>query len=225
MKNILFPILCLSILLTGCIGDDIIFDEVAETVRITNPLDSIAVGDTYQMEAMFTNNVGKEEMREITWSSSDTGILTVDENGLVTAVEKGTAEVKALVELDGKPSIEDTNTIVVDEETVVTDDTKSGTLVTTSSYKLEGSFTISETDNKLTITFNSDYEASTALPGLYVYLGNNPSSLSNALEIGAVNVFDGEHTYEIPNVNINTYQYLLYWCKPFNVKVGQGEIE
>ena len=26
-------------------------------------------------------------------------------------------------------------------------------------------------------------------------------------------------------VGINDFQYLLYWCKPFNVKVGEGLIE
>ncbi|MEM9549152.1 MAG: hypothetical protein AAGA77_24405, partial [Bacteroidota bacterium] len=62
------------------------------------------------------------------------------------------------------------------------------------------------------------------LPGLYVYLTNNRNTTANALEIGAVEVFNGAHTYTVEDVGINDYKFLLYFCKPFNVKVGDGEI-
>jgi hypothetical protein len=224
MRHFLFFLLAITSAL-GCIGDDIIMDETPEAVRILNRLDTIAVGESYQFEAMFTNNIGVEEDRTIVWSSSDPVVLSITDSGLATALEKGMTVVSATVELEGKPAVTDQFTLIIDEETVVSNPTKMGVLKTTSSYNLKGSFTVEEINGKLTISLSDDYEASTALPGLYIYLGNNPSSISNALEIGAVTVFDGAHTYEVPGVGINDYKYLLYWCKPFGVKVGEGEIQ
>ena len=104
---------------------------------------------------------------------------------------------------------------------------KSGTIATTSSYVLSGTFTLSELENSgdLRLSINDDYVADTALPGLYLYLTNNPSSIANALELGPVTVFNGAHQYTISDTGINDYSHLLYWCKPFTVKVGDGEIE
>jgi len=82
-----------------------------------------------------------------------------------------------------------------------------------------------EEGGNLTLRFEDDYRASTALPGLYVYLTNNPNSTNSALEIGAVTTFSGAHTYTIEDVDISEYQYILYFCKPFNVEVGEGLIE
>jgi len=100
-----------------------------------------------------------------------------------------------------------------------------GTIRTTSSYKLEGDFTLKEEDGKLIIDIADNYEASDALPGLYIYLTNNPNTNTGAVEIGAVDIFKGAHTYEVTGVNINDFDYLLYFCKPFGVKVGDGEIK
>lgn len=220
-----FQFLAIALLFSSCIGDDIILDEVPEAIRILNPLDTLGVGETYQFEAMYTNNVGLEENRSIDWMSSDENILSISSEGLATAIAKGPVTVTAIAETPDLTIVDLSLDLIVDEETVVSSELKNGELATTSSYNLKGSFTVAETDGKLMITFADDYEASTALPGLYVYLGNNPSTITNAIEIQAVQVFDGSHSYEIEGIGINDYQYLLYWCKPFNVKVGEGTFE
>ncbi|WP_240751474.1 DM13 domain-containing protein [Flagellimonas onchidii] len=105
------------------------------------------------------------------------------------------------------------------------DDTKSGTIETTSGYLLQGDFTIViDGDGNLFLEMDSNYRADTDLPGLYLYLTNNPNSVNGAHEVGAVEVFSGEHFYTIENVGLNEFKYLLYWCKPFSVKVGDGKI-
>ena len=45
-----------------------------------------------------------------------------------------------------------------------------------------------------------------------------------ALEIGAVETFNGAHSYVIENTDISEYEFILYFCKPFVVKVGDGQI-
>ena len=102
---------------------------------------------------------------------------------------------------------------------------KEGTFVTTSSYRLEGSFTLSANGEDVILEVGDDSVASTSLPDLYVYLTNNPNSVNGALEVGPVEIFEGEHSYTISDVGLNDFSHLLYWCKPFTIKVGEGEIK
>lgn len=78
------------IYLSGCIGDDIIDDFVEPALRITANVDSLAVGDTNQFDAMYTNNIGLTESITVSWQSSDEGVLSIDETGLATGVGEGT---------------------------------------------------------------------------------------------------------------------------------------
>ncbi len=73
--------------------------------------------------------------------------------------------------------------------------TKSGATVTTSSYVLTGDFTLSEIQNSknLDLQIAENYQASTSLPGLYLYLSNNPNSINGALEVRPVSTFNGAH--------------------------------
>ena len=101
----------------------------------------------------------------------------------------------------------------------------SGNLETKSGYTLEGTFSLSKTEDGLLLELGEDYLASSTLPGLYVYLSNNTNTTAQAYEIGAVSVFSGAHSYQLPtSIGLMDYQYILYWCKPFNVKVGEAKI-
>ena len=93
--------------------------------------------------------------------------------------------------------------------------------------QLEGSYVLKVQDNGvLRLSLGDDYKASTSLPGLYIYLGNNPNSIADAYEIGAVTVFQGAHFYDLPeSIGLYDNSYILYWCKPFGVKVGEGKIQ
>lgn len=228
MKKIIIPLSLLILLLGGCIGDDIIFDTVPENLRILNPLDTLAVGDTYAFTLLFTNNVGLEEQRTATWLSSDPNVLSVDNTGQITGVSKGQAMVTATVELADQSLLSVSHQVIVDQETVIIPDTgtsRKGVIKSTSNYVLKGSFEVSKEGSDLIIEIGDDYEATTSLPGLYIYLSNNPGSKDGALEIGAVKVFQGAHQYVIGgDISLKQYNYLLYYCKPFNIKVGEGPI-
>ena len=216
-----YPILFFSLLLSllsSCIGDDIIADEVPERLRINNRIDSLKLGDSYQFEVMFFNNVGKQEDRQIDWLTSDATIISVDQQGLATANEMGTATITARVNLPDKAPVVAPFEVVVSDQTtqVESDGIRKGTIKTTSSYVLEGEFEFFEDGGNLRLVFGDDYKASTALPGLYVYLTNNPTTTTGAYEIGKVTTFSGTHFYELPlEVGLDTYNYVLYFCKPF----------
>ena len=227
-KNIIGLCLFIGLTLTGCVGDDFIEDRVEERISIDNPISEIQVNDTYQLNVTFFNNVGQAESANLNWSSSNATVAEITNTGLLTALSEGESIISVSVTLEDGTTVREEKTITVTTEPVDNSGpaTKSGVIVTTSSYTLTGNFTLSEiTDTQnLDLQIDASYQASTALPGLYLYLSNNPNSVSGALELGAVQVFNGAHSYEIANTGINEYKYLLYWCKPFSVKVGHGEI-
>ena len=232
MKFILFIFLTTFIFTTGCIGDDVVLDTIEERLSINAPIDSLQIGNTHQFSATFFNNIGVQEIRTIDWTSSDDNLLSVDNSGLVTGIAAGTAKIFAAVEIElGNVSLRDEMTIIVTEEAVINPvieepTIKSGSIATTSSYTLTGDFTLEETTTGLLLSFADNYKASTSLPGLYVYLTNNPSTLNNAFEIGKVQTFNGQHTYDITtSADLNTYSHVLYFCKPFGVKIGDGAIQ
>lgn len=223
--NIFSSFLFLVILISSCVKDDFIDDRVDPVLRFTSSLDTIEVDTEFQLEAMYLNNVGQEENQDLIWNSDRPEILTVSSTGLLRAIGVGTSTIRISFETEEGITVTDQMDITVGASTVITIEEKSGIIRTTSSYTLEGDFTLQELDGNLVIEVAENYRASSNLPGLYIYLTNNPSTTADAMEIGPVQVFNGAHRYEIPNVGVSDYQYLLYFCKPFNIKVGDGEVE
>jgi len=223
--KLLFLITFISIAFVACIGDDFVDDIREPEIRITSTIDSLQINTSAIFELMYLNRAGLEEQVDAIWSSSDESVATVDNNGTVTALKFGETTITVSF-ISGDISVSDSTTIFVGMSTSTSDTSISGIINTTSSYKLTGSFTLSENEqgDGLELKFDNDYCASTALPGLYIYLSNNKNNVSSGLEIGAVEVFSGTHTYNISNTGINDYSFIVYFCKPFNVKVGDGEL-
>jgi len=224
MKNISLLILGCFLAFASCVGDDFLEDFVGESIRITSSIDSLEVNTSFQFESMYLNNIGQEENADVTWSSSDTDILEINQNGLAIAREKG--EVTISVEFVGEAeTVRDEVNVVVGESTVIVEQRIEGKVETTTFYELEGDFVFREDGDKIILEFGPDYIADNRLPGFYVYLSNNRNSIANAFEIGEVTTFRGAHSYEIEGVGFNDYKNIVYFCKPFNVKVGDGVLQ
>lgn len=220
--SIAFSIILLSIF--ACIKDDYVEDFVEPVLRIISTVDTIGIDESFQFEAMYLNNVGLEEEVSLQWFSSAPEVLSISTNdGLAQALQEGSAIISVKYNV-GSLSLEAFMEVNVGAETVSNTTERMGTVASTSSYQLMGDFLLKEDGNGLILELSDNYAASTALPGLFVYLSNNKNSIGNAFEIASVVTFSGAHTYTIPNIGINDYSYLLYFCKPFNVKVGDGEI-
>ena len=222
MKNSFF-ILLSTLVLASCIGDDIIDDFVQPTIRIGSLPQSLAVGESYQIDATLFGNTGMETNVELSYSTSDDNLAIIDQNGLLQALNKGTVSILVSGTYDGE-LLSAEETLLIDAETVVEPTSKRGTVATTSSYPLSGEFLMEATETGVRISFDEDYVADTRLPGLYVYLTNNKNTNVGALELGRVQVFSGEHFYDVEGVGLDDFSHILYYCKPFNVKVGDGAI-
>lgn len=217
------------LLTVGCVGTDVIDDLVPERLEITNSIMSLKVGDSHELMYRYLNNVGKPDNANVRWETDNENILTIDQNGVLKAIQKGQALISVV--LIENNQLMDKITVEAADETVIVPvglevESKSGTITSTSSYELKGDFTVDNVTGGVEISIASNYTATEALPGLYVYLSNNPTTVDGALEIGAVTVFSGAHSYTVTgdDLTVDTYAYLLYFCKPFNVKVGDGEI-
>jgi len=204
-------------------------DRTDPKIFISNPLLELKKGGVeYPYEIDYFNYVGKQvENPKISWTSSDPAVLEITEDGLATGIDFGTATVKATL-----ITSEETLTIISNDEVIVSTATLKeslefvGEITSTTSYLLKGSYSlVALDDGGVKLSLGEDYEADTNLPGLYVYLGNNPKSIADAHEIGPVTVFQGAHFYDLPTLDLYDYNYILYWCKPFGVKVGEGQIK
>ncbi len=228
MKIIAPYIIALTLVLfSSCIKEDIIDDFTATDLRITNSLTSLAVGEQHQFETMYLNNVGLEVETALEWTSSDESVATISETGLVTALKTGTTTITVAANNVDEP-ISTTTTLQVAEETIIDNTPRSGMLISTSSYPLTGNFTLeSNPQNNELILKLSNYELGDGLPGPYIYLSNNQSTTNGAFEVGRVKQLKGDHSYVLNSdeVGINQYKYILFWCKPINQKVGEGEFQ
>ena len=171
MKNILF-IAFAGLLLSSCIGDDIIEDRIDPVLRVNNPIDSLAVGSQFQFDVIFFNNVGVQEDTDITWTSSDASIISVSQTGLASAISAGTVQITASTQTP-EEFLEVTFNVVSGEVTTesAAPSTRSGIIRTTTFYDLEGEFEMSINDEgNLFIDIADNYVASSSLPGFYLSL-------------------------------------------------------
>lgn len=212
-------------LLQGCIKNDFVNDMADPEIRIASNVDTLAMGSMFQFEQIYLNNIGAEEQIVAIWTSSDEAVISISNDGLATALEIGSSTISVQYDDGAGLLLSDEILVYVGENMSTSTQIFNGSIATTSTYLLEGDFTFSESDDDVLLEFSDNYRASTALPGLYIYLSNNKNSIANAFEIGAVETFNGAHSYSVSNVGINDYSYIVYFCKPFNVKVGDGVID
>lgn len=226
-KTAIIPLTIFLSLLAGCIGNDFVFDAVDPVLRIMNPVDSLGLNDSYPFDFTYLNNVGQEDPNvSVLWESNQPDVVSIEQSGLATALKAGTATIKVSANIGDSLLVADSLEVFVGDNTVVSNSDRTGQLRTTTFYTLEGDFTLSDEDGELTLSLSDNYKASSGLPGLYVYLTNNPNTTNGAIEIGEVKIFEGAHSFEVPSgVELKEFQYVLYFCKPFNVKVGDGTFD
>ena len=249
MKKVPFLIVSF-LLLFSCIGEDLVNDYVDPDLRISNAILSISEGFQHQFKARFFDESGtKVENPTLVWRVDPPSAASITQDGTIKAITAGQATV--IVQTTGlqgniiearstftitavantETTTTETSTMTTDTETstmtgvVVAPQYFEGEIHSTSSYVLQGKFRYEHDGTRITLSLDSSYRASTSLPGLYIYLGNNPRTVNGAFEIGEVTVFNGEHQYVLPpSIELTDYKYIIYWCKPFSVPVGEGQI-
>ncbi len=220
MKQIHILIFIL-VIFQGCIGTDVVEDFVQARVSVENPIQSLKIGDTYQFSAMYINNVGESASADFNWMSSNEEVLTIENDGFATAIKKGSATIT--VSANG---LSDEMILTIADTTILNLNSRTAELKTVSSYPLSGTATLKKESGTTILELDASFNTTSALPGLYVYLSNNTNSISNALEVGMVTSFSGAQSYKITeDISLSAYSHVLFYCKPFLVPVGNGELK
>ena len=76
-----------------------VYETKDVNVKLDKRKDTVNIGDSIQLNATFEN---LSPDAKITWSSSDTNVATVDNNGTVYGVDEGTAKIKISVQNPGE---------------------------------------------------------------------------------------------------------------------------
>lgn len=114
--------LCTSMLvitipmLTGCGGGGNDGPPALVAVGISSPLSTtIEIGQTENLsaEGLYSDHSTRDLTSQVTWSSSDTAVATIDSTGLVSALANGTANISA--SMGGFTSNTDLLTVVLGE--------------------------------------------------------------------------------------------------------------
>ncbi len=218
MKNLAFII---SVCLSSCIGTDVLDDLMEEQILIESSITSLKIGESHQFQARYFNNIGEEVAIEPEWDSSNPAIITINNNGLATAVSTG----QVIITTSYKDATDEIILEATTNETTTNPLQRKTELQSVSSYPLSGTVTLTPNDQGLLLEFADNFNTTSALPGLYVYLSNNTNTFSGALEIGPVTKFSGSQSYQITDTDdLYKYSYVLFFCKPFVVPVGNGKL-
>lgn len=104
--------LCCLLLISACSRGPL-FRTPVTGVSVSPGTAELTVGETLELTATVEPDDATDQ--DVSWQSGDEAVATVDETGLVTAVEPGTTEITATT-VDG--GFTDTATVTVSEETV-----------------------------------------------------------------------------------------------------------
>ncbi|WP_088124866.1 DM13 domain-containing protein [Roseivirga misakiensis] len=224
MKNLksLTCMLLVSMTLFGCIGTDIVEEIIVEEqLTITSRILTLAIGDSFQFEADFFDELGERTNGTTTWSSSDDQIISITADGLATALASG--EVTITV---ASGSTSDSISLSTGPMTTFRALERTGSFMGLRNYTVNGDFTLSENGDNLELTFSSNFQSSNG-PGLFVYLSNNSTRVTGGIELGQLSANSGTQTYIISrqNAELDTYNHVIIYCKPFGVAFGTGEFD
>ncbi len=143
-----------------------------------------------------------------TWQTNNTNIATVSNQGLVTGRNYGTASLNAM-------------SMGIQSAPLMVQVVRSGTF---SGRNSTGKATLKIENGILKLETSADFNYSNA-PDLRIYLTNNSSSISGAVEIASLNNMRGVLVWNMPApITITQYRYILIWCKQFGGNYGEADL-
>ena len=188
------------------------------TVSVVPDSGSIRVGETQQyLAAAFNLNNDRLVGKVFSWRSSDPSIATIDNTGLLSAMMPGTVNIIASTDnIDSFPAFLE---ILGESRTGMF--MESGT-----SYTVRGTVLLETLENgSLMLQFGSDFSSSNG-PGLHVFLSTANRINADSLDLGDLKMPSGAQSYQIPGtVELETYNWVVIHCVPFNVTFGFAELK
>lgn len=163
-------------------------------------------------------NGNRLSIANFVWRSSNPSVVDVDGTGLATALALGTADVSA--EVDGIASAPITLRVTASNAG------RTGAFAGRGSYTVRGNATLSpKPGGGLTLDFSDDFSTSRG-PDLQIILSASQTLGSQSVSLGRLKNATGAQSYDVPaDVELDTYDFVLVHCVPFNVSFGSARLE
>lgn len=196
-------------------------DNSVAKVVISTATSVLGIGATFQLAAKAYNTNNQEiPGQQLSWSSSNPLVLSVNPNGLVTGQSAGSAYVTAFAA--------GVNSLPLSIQVLPASGlSRSGTFSGNMGYSVSGTATLQQTGNGLQLILGSNFQASSG-PQLGVFLAKTASGALNAqnsLKLANLIQNSGMQTYNVPaGVDLNDYDYIVIYCIPFTVRFGTAQL-
>ena len=208
-------------------SDTITIDVYVEpTLSISNPTSDIVEGTSYDFNFDFTGEDGQSATPDsVTWNSSDTDVLTIDNDGVVTTVSTGTSTITVTVTYQNQSYSENFN-FSVNADSNTNQNTERFTGSISGSYGLKGSYEVSADGDDLLIELKDDFSINNSLPDGALYLTNASGRITGTVKQiwRGRSHYNGPRTYRVENTGLKEFQYIVIWCVNFNVHVGTTKL-
>ncbi|MEM7372477.1 MAG: DM13 domain-containing protein [Bacteroidota bacterium] len=194
--------------------------SVLAEISITSSRSDLFIGDTLQFQSVLRNASGAILTdKEISWTSTNPSICTVNEDGVVLALAEG--ETQIIASSEGVNSLPAPLMVMAPADTI----TRMGSFQGLNGYNVKGTATLMTIDGESTLMFDPDFQSSNG-PGLYVYLSPNATNVSGGVKLEKLQATSGMQTYAIPaNVNPQDFDHVLIYCQPFGAPFGTATFE
>lgn len=144
-----------------------------------------------------------------TWQSDNTNMVTVSNQGVVTGKAYGTAFVIA-------------SAMGIQSAPLMAQVVRSGSF---SGNGSGGKATLKIENGILKLETSTDFNFNSSAPDLRIYLTNNSSGVTGALEIASLNNSKGRQVWNVvAPTTIVQFRYVLIWCKQFGGSYGVADL-
>lgn len=196
---------------TNTVADVVISKPAKTTLEVNNSVQLTAKAFNVKMNELAS--------KTFTWSSTNSTIISVDAMGLITTKKEGSASIVA--SSDGVESSE--LTFSVNKPAVTS---KTATFSGNADYDVSGTASLFYNENDdLILEFSNDFKVSSFGAAIYVYMAPQSTGVAGGVEISQL-TSQGGKAYNIseisPTTTINTYDYVIIHCKPYNIPFGQS---
>ncbi|MGB3182215.1 MAG: Ig-like domain-containing protein [Cyclobacteriaceae bacterium] len=183
----------------------------------------LLTGETLPLAAEVSDGNGNTLTTDnITWRSEDESVLTVDGDGVITALSEGTTTIKAMAR--------QVASLALPVQVALQRPMVSGTFTGVNSYTAEGMVTLTESrSGDILMTFSEDFATDFAL-GTFVYMSNSTSGSNtrlNGLEVAEITE-GGAKSFNLsalePGITLESYPYVIILCKPASITFGYAEL-
>ena len=189
------------------------------TIVITAPsTTNVGVGSTLQLTASAKDvNNNALNVSNFSWTSNNTAVATVDQNGLVTGVTDGVATITASANNVASQAYE-----ITIGTGGASQASRTAQFSGANNYRVSGNASLAAAGSGVKLSLESNFSSQSG-PGLYLYLSNSATSVSGGIEIGKLRKTSGSDEYTIDGVSLDQYKFVIVYCKPFGAAFGFGE--